>query len=349
MTWIILWFIGLIVLLTVSGLLVYFVLAPENLWWTFKKEGSAKIVTRGDQFDKILIQWEGHTLNRVTNDVVEGEEPSGLFGGLFYYGFWPFKNIYNYDFTWTGVKENGEIDHHPKERLDYISLKDDVYWAKVVNAEDKDLLPLTLELLFTVRVFNPYKALFNVQNWLETVINRSVTRVRNIITSKVYNEWIKNTETISKTLIDLLEKEGVLAEFKERYGVEIRAVEVKSINPPEEHRNATLRKFTAERDMEKTITDAEAESKASSHKAEQRAEQIMGSLMQMISKGIGIPREDIAKEFEKDPAKFIEKHKELWERSWKAVYRDQAIARDAFFEFDAPEGTSAEGLIALWQ
>lgn len=238
-------------------LAIYYWLAPSNRWFTFVKEGTAKIVVRGDKFEKALIQWERHTLDKRWN-VVRGKEPWHPFGGLRYYGFWPVKDIYLYDFEWTGVKESGEVDHHPKERLDYILLKEDIYYFKIEKAEDKELLPMELEIVMTVRVINPYKALFVVQNWLEAIINRSRPAVRDAVTKRRYDELIKDKEAVGREIYKILKKRKLLEEFQNRYGVEVRRIEVKEINPGKEYREATLKKYLAEREKERIITEADA-------------------------------------------------------------------------------------------
>jgi len=256
---VILWILLAVVLIgLLFFLLVWFVLAPRNLWFTFVKEGTAKIVVKGDKFEKALIQWEGYTFDKEWN-VVKGKESWHPFGGLRYYGFWPLCDIYIYDFAWTNVEQDGTVKHHPKETLDYILLKEDVYYFKVEKAEDKELLPLELEIVMTVRVVNPYKALFRVQNWLETIINRARPAVRDAVTQKRYDELIKDKEAVGKEIYKILTRRKLLEEFQDCYGVEVRKIEIKEINPGKEYREATLKKYLAEREKERIITLAEAE------------------------------------------------------------------------------------------
>jgi len=242
-----------------SFLIIYFYLAPRNLFFTFVDEGSAKAIVKGGEVVDMLIQWKGHTLNRDPGEdqwkVIKGRESYHPFGGLRYYGMWPIYDVYIYNFKWTGVTEDGKVESHPKETLDYILLKEDVYWAKVEKAEDKNKVPLTLELLFTIQVVNPYKALFNIENWLEAVINRGRAQARNIITHDSYEKWIDNQLAIGEKITEQMGRE----EFLERYGIDIRKIEVKDINPPENIREATIAKYLAQREKEKIITEAEAE------------------------------------------------------------------------------------------
>lgn len=215
-------------------------------------------MVKGDKFEKALIQWKDHVLDKNWS-VVKGKEPWHPFGGLRYYGFWPIKALYSYRFQWTGVAENGEVQFHPKEWLDYILLKDDVYWAKVEKAEDKKLLPLEIEVVLTIRVINPYKNLFAVQNWLETIINRTKPAVRDAITRKEYAELIKDKEAVGREIYKIIKERKLLKEFKSRYGVKVREIEVKEINPPKDYREDTLKKYRAEREKERIIIEADAE------------------------------------------------------------------------------------------
>lgn len=238
-------------------LVIYFVLAPKNLFWTFVQEGTSKVVVRGDKFKQALIQWKGYTLNDDW-EVVGGEEKQLFFGGLMFYGWWPLDDIYIYDFTWTSIKENGEPQHHEKEVLDYILLKEDVYWTKVEKAEDMQMLPLDVELILSIRVINPYKALFAIENWLEAVINRIRPAVRNVITQGVYEELIRDKKAIGQKIKSKLQRKEI-KDFKKTYGVELREVAVKDINPPEDYREETLRKYVAERARDRIETEADAE------------------------------------------------------------------------------------------
>jgi len=258
---------GVIIWLGIATFLViYFWLAPTNRWFTFVKEGTAKIVVRGDKFEKALIQWEGRTFEYTAKSaerwlvVEENEkrkEPWHPLGGFRFYGFWPILDIYIYNFKWSGVTEDSQVVHHPKEPMDYILVRDDVFWAKVEEAEDINLLPLTIELVLTIRIVNPYKALFNIQNWLETVINRIKPTVRDVTTQKEYKEWIGQPEAMGETIYQRAEE--TLKEFRETYGVDVRKIQVKKIDPPPDYRRETLAPYLAELERQATVTKAEGE------------------------------------------------------------------------------------------
>lgn len=271
MGWII---VGLVVfgVLGIGGfLLIYFWLAPKNRWFTFVKEGTAKFVVKGDKFEKCLIQWEKWTFDYKEKhpnkwNAISGDERY-LFGGLRFYGLWPLFDIHIYKFRWSGVTEEGKIQHK-EEWLDFILLKDDVYWCEIEQCEDKNLFPLDLELLLTIRVKNPYKAHFAIQNWLETVINRMKPFIRGYITQKTYEEWITIRDSLGEELRKMLDTVGLLKEFDDWYGVEVKKVEVKEINPPEGYREKTIAPYLAELDRKAMVVRATGEKEAIVQKAE---------------------------------------------------------------------------------
>lgn len=250
----------------VAFLLVYFQWAPNNMFFTFVSEGRAKIVVRADEVTKILIQWKNHVVAMSQSgdtdvwDVIEGQTSNRRFGGLRWYGWWPLDDIFVYNFSWTNVTQNGEVRAHDRERLDHVLLKDDVYLAVLLKAEDKELLPLDIKLILTIKIVNPYKAVFVVQDWLETVINRITQEVRNIVTQDTYKGWIATNKDLADRIIvhdkirSFLDKE-----CKNRYGVEVRAIEVMEIDPGEEYRKDTLAEYLAQRGAERKIIEAKAE------------------------------------------------------------------------------------------
>lgn len=268
-----LWFmlalsLAAVVILTVPC--VYWGLAPLNICFTFVYEGTAKIVVSGKAAVGILIQYRGHTLDPNTGDVssifdsngnaIPGKkEESHLFGGLRFYGIWPFLDIHTHKFSWTAMSQGGEAKEHPKETHDYIGLFDDVYWFEVVKAEDEELVPLNAEVLARVRIINPYKALFVAQDWLEMLINLVKPLVRKEISDSTYEKLTAARESLGKKIytgaFDLWQ------ELERSYGIKVLGIEVKEIDPPEELRALTLKKVTALREAEVVAIEAEAEKK----------------------------------------------------------------------------------------
>lgn len=244
-------------------LLIYFVLAPKNMWFTFIQEGTAKAVMRGDKFQKALIQWEGRTFGTVderTWEVVPGQERH-LFGGLRFFGLYPLDYIYRYYFEWTGLKPDGITPlPHEKELLDYIMLKQDVYFSKTEEAEDKERLPLDVSFVLTIKITNPYRTLFEVQNWLETIMSRTIAAVRDRISEETFEDLIAKPADIGKDIYNRLSETGnSFDEFRTKYGVDVLALEILKIDPPKEQREATLKEFVAKQEKKRILIEADAE------------------------------------------------------------------------------------------
>jgi hypothetical protein len=275
--------VGVVLLPIVAFLSVYFILAPNNCSFTFIKEGTAKYVVRGDKFEKCLMQWKDHTFDEEWNVVLENtwikdgkkvqegvlgakkhKESWHPFGGLRFYGIWPIFDIHIYKFRWTGVTESGE-DQHKEEWLDFILLQEYTYKGTVEKAEDKELLPLDLEVWLPTKIVNPRKARFDVQDWLETVIKRIQPVLRQRVAKEPYKKLNTQLKEISEEMTtseagkNLLGKDG---EFVKLYGVLVRTVELRQIKPPDNYLEATLKEFVAKQEKKATITKAEGEKKA---------------------------------------------------------------------------------------
>lgn len=181
-------------------------LADHNFLITSLKEGSAKAIMSFGEFSRLVMAYKGYYFN--TNwDVMRESDTEGtanhtrvpdhwidelLPGGLRWVGL-PFANkVYDYHFQWTSIRQGslGEGVQTGKgveaiveqknledllvardERPDYIVLKRDVYGITIQDTEDKDLFPVSAIALLTGRIVNPYKALFNTEQWLEQVTN----------------------------------------------------------------------------------------------------------------------------------------------------------------------------------
>ncbi|MFH1656278.1 MAG: SPFH domain-containing protein [Candidatus Nealsonbacteria bacterium] len=268
--------VGIIVAFgVVPVLIVYFWWAPNNLCFTFVNEGTVKVVVLGGKVTNILIQKEEYTLDNDWNVIPEDSDHRELWhplGGLRFYGVWPLCDIHLYDFSWTAMLQNGEIKPHVDETLDYALLMDDVYWFEVLKAEDKNRLPLNLQVLVTMRIVNPYKALFAVQDWLEAVIGRIQPVVRDRITQATYEELTINPEAVGHAIFHGPGDHFDI--FRDRYGVDVVALEIKEIDPPDDLREITLREVTATREAEATIVAAEAGAKVVVITAKAKAEEV---------------------------------------------------------------------------
>ena len=293
----IIFIISFLLLILLAIPFVYWGLAPLNIFFTFVDEGTAKIVVKGGKFIKALIQWESHTFDRTetetkwnvveegtearTTGAVTHKESRHLFGGLRFYGLWPISDIYGYRLRWTSIRENGEASQHD-EILDSVMLKDMIYFAEIRGAEEKNKIPLDIGLIITLRVINPYKALFNVQDWLELVLNRIKPLFRERVANNTYDELLVKKQKIGGELWKKLKEEKLIEEFENDYGIKIKegGIEMKDITPPAIYQKAATQKYLAERESEK------------------RAGETMGAVIHMMATSEGKSPDDIRTEIQ---------------------------------------------------
>ena len=235
------------ILLIVPGMLLvligiaYFAVdqcAKANFLFTYVREGRAKAIEVGDAFKKIVIAYDGYTLDDRWNIIQEKEfeekfdkketaDPIpradkflmwllGKKSGLRWVGFPPYAKVREYKFCWASQrvaiaistqaaqpekdseKTSGELER--EETLDDILLQDDIYLIKILEVEDKNLLPLDIRLFITLRVVNPYKALYRVQEWLEMITNSLRAICVPYIGAGDFSEMVVNKQALAKTI-----------------------------------------------------------------------------------------------------------------------------------------------------
>jgi len=164
-------------------------------------------------------------------------KPWSRLGGLRWVGIPLIHSIYKYNFRWTSFEQGEEegkliqkIIHH-EEKIDYILVQDDIYYSFVKEAETEGMVPVDLNLLLTIRIVNPYKALFRVQNWLEATQNLLKPALRGFISGKSFEDLIKKKEEVEREADEFL-IESKTDDYLERdYGVRLKKVGVVLIDP----------------------------------------------------------------------------------------------------------------------
>ena len=228
------WFILLgipIVVVIVFPLVAYFILGPQNRWFTFVKEGAGKIIVRGDKFEKTLIQWEGCTFDYTKTEVegkwqvIKGKEPWHLFGGFRLYSlFYPLFDVYVYHFRWTHLHEDGSAVTHD-EWLDFVFLKEDLYVIEIPlreegGAEDINGVPLGISVVIPMRIINPYIAVFTVRRWLPMITGTVQARLRRFVANYRYREDLLNMRA-GENITEIQEKAGVPEKRRDKAGVDL--------------------------------------------------------------------------------------------------------------------------------
>lgn len=249
--------------------LVWYRLAPNNMFFTFVDEGTAKVVVRGKKFVKAIMVWKGRSFDSEWN-IIEKETKSfwDFFGGLRWVGIYPFDKVYAYKFRWTTLDHQGKIEVHEQRWQDYVFLQDDYYAFMIEEAEDKNSVPLGFIMVMTSAPSNVYRYLFNAENSLELTIAKIGPAIRDIIGEYSYEEMIgeeikgKGPDEkfeLDKTFMEIL-KDRKFFEKLDYYGINVKNLQAKELDPPSSYREATLTKRTKEYEAEgiKSLAQAEA-------------------------------------------------------------------------------------------
>lgn len=249
-------------------------LAKNNLFFTIVKEGTAKIILKYGEFCNVVMVYKDHLIDdhgyvRHTNDenekmawistgrlLKEDDDPKDpkayviklpeithwLPGGIRWIGNPFVYSIHTYRFRWDSLKqdalESGEIVQktvHHDEVIDFVIVQDDVYATVVKQAETVQMVPLDILIALTIRIVNPYKTLFRVQDWLEQIINLIDPAIRSFVGNHTY----ENLTTQSKVggQIQKAAEQGFLSEsnmdeeIEQDYGARLKKVGFVTIDP----------------------------------------------------------------------------------------------------------------------
>jgi len=323
--------------------IIWFLLAPNNTLWNFTQEGTAKIVVRGESFVRAFIQWKGHTFDEKKWDVIEEDathKESWHIGGLRWNGVPFIDTIYSYALRWRSVrlgkKEEGEEIKFHDEILDYVSLRPEVYFTKIVEAETipPERIPLDIEFLVTMRVTNPYKVLFVApHNWVENVMNRLNALFTNWTGTKTLDEIIEVKEKPELLWEAIGKAELVEITFDQEWGVHVEknGIQVKDISMPEEYQEA-----------------AAAEKKQKLEAAARSAETI-GTVLDMMAHAQGVTLEEVQKEIKENP----DKQKEYLELAKDLAIRKLGIEGGSYLDIRVQGAGGLETMLldalAAWQ
>ncbi len=261
------------------GLIIF--LAKNNIILTMVAEGSAKQITKFDRMHKIIISYTGHTTseNYGIGNVVElqNEHPDKdkkrILGGLYIVGIPGVHKVYKYKFKWLSFEETADaqgfivnkvVPH--EEVIDYIMLKDDVYYTSLREAETKGVVQVNVDLLLTIRIINPHKALNRVQDWLEATLNQVKPVLRDYIKTltpeeimasleETENGGLPKTEEIDQFIRNYPTNNPLRQKLIDDYGVKIKKCGIVHVDPAgpraSEYIEAASKKWEAEKEADR--------------------------------------------------------------------------------------------------
>lgn len=260
---------GLIFAGAISAYFWPWLLANYDLFFTFVEEGQAKIVVKGESYSKTIISLIGHDIDERGNIIEAPQQEEEWWTkqfGVYWIGVPPFSKIFNYPLRWTSYKPRGENGAKApvvkEEILSSIYIKDKVYYGRVEDVETNEGVPLNIEILATLKVVNPYKATFLINNWVEAIIDRIAQQVRVYVGTKAYMDLVSGETSVQTMGLSGFLKDALAIIAEDNYGVEFVSCDILTLNPPPEYRNTTTRLYTAQREADAKVAESVAKATA---------------------------------------------------------------------------------------
>ncbi|HNY36232.1 MAG TPA: hypothetical protein PLD14_00950 [Candidatus Pacearchaeota archaeon] len=336
--------ISLIVTLIVFYFLSIFVMAPNNVNFTFIEEGTAKRIYRGGTFVSAILVFLDHVLDsrfKVRN-ATDCEDGPGFFPryfGIHFIGLWPLYRIPFRKFTWTSTNEEGE-DLTRTEEMDYILVRPDIYSSTLKKAEDKDNMPIAWGFSVVLEIVD-IAAATKVQNPFQIVFARIWSYLRDETRRQSYDELVatsgcfsdnssggtKIKSALSEKMMRDWEEGGMLDDLIKTCGIKLSKLNIKNMDPDENYRKLTTKKITAEK--EKVVTEIGA--RASAYKL---AQEITGTAVEMTASQRGVNTGELREIKEKQPEVFQEKYGKDYENNLAIVVTLRKAELGRYFQFE---------------
>jgi regulator of protease activity HflC (stomatin/prohibitin superfamily) len=120
-----------------------------------------------------------------------------------------------------------------------------------------DNVTLSLDAVVFLRVTSPEASVIRVQSWYNASSLLAQTALRSVVGQHDLDELLNNRQQIDGEIKELLDQQT------EEWGVEVRRVELRDIDLPEQIQRAMSRQAEAERDRRAKVIAAEGELQAS--------------------------------------------------------------------------------------
>ncbi len=117
----------------------------------------------------------------------------------------------------------------------------------------EDNLTVSIDTVIYFQVNDPVAATYEISNYISAVEQLTMTTLRNIVGGMELEETLTSRENINRGL------SGVLDEATGRWGIKVKRVEIKGIDPPPSIKDSMEKQMRADRDKRATILTAEGE------------------------------------------------------------------------------------------
>jgi regulator of protease activity HflC (stomatin/prohibitin superfamily) len=138
-----------------------------------------------------------------------------------------------------------------------VSLRVMVFDVPPQDVITKDNVSVKVNAVVYLKVFDPNRAVVEVEDYLYATSQLAQTTLRSVIGEAELDELLAERERINERI------QGILDEATDSWGIKVSRVEVKHVDLPQEMQRAMARQAEAERERRAKIIVAEGEFQAS--------------------------------------------------------------------------------------
>jgi regulator of protease activity HflC (stomatin/prohibitin superfamily) len=143
------------------------------------------------------------------------------------------------------------------DRIIRVNLQEMAVTVRPQQVITKDNVTLALDAVVFLRVTNPEASVVRVRNWYDAASLLAQTNLRSVVGNHDLDDLLTERQQIDSELKTALDAQT------EEWGVEVRRVELRDIDLPEQIQRAMGRQAEAERDRRAKVISAEGELQAS--------------------------------------------------------------------------------------
>lgn len=148
------------------------------------------------------------------------------------------------------------------EKLRKVDMREQVVDVPPQEVISKDNVVVTVDAVIYFLVTDPFKVVYNINNFVYAAVKLAQTNLRNIVGEMELDHVLTSREHINTQL------RQVLDEATDKWGARINRVEIQKIEPPQEIVDSMSKQMKAEREKRANILEAEGFRQAAILKAE---------------------------------------------------------------------------------